>query len=105
MTLAVLMLDSWRCQGEAFQELGKFLPRNYEVPTDSAGFRLTGTPYTVASSAIADFSFDGRPLVYFAPPPGVIRPYESQWQGALSRQQGFSAGYSTSRPEYYPEAK
>ena len=32
MTLAVLMLDSWRCQGEAFQELGKFLPRNIAFP-------------------------------------------------------------------------
>ncbi|USE34057.1 hypothetical protein [Endozoicomonas sp. SCSIO W0465] len=71
---------------------------SYEVPTGDSDFRLTGAPYTVSSSAIADFSFDGRPLVYFAPPPGVIRPYESQWQGALSRQQGFSAGYSTSRP-------
>ncbi|USE38688.1 hypothetical protein [Endozoicomonas sp. SCSIO W0465] len=71
---------------------------SYEVPTGDLDFRLTGAPYTVSSSAIAYFSFDGRPLVYFAPPPGVIRPYKSQWQGALSRQQGFSAGYSTSRP-------
>ena len=39
-----------------------------------------------------------RPLVYFAPPPGLVRHYEGQWQGAVSRQQGFSASYSMSRP-------
>ncbi|MBO9484839.1 hypothetical protein, partial [Salinisphaera sp. G21_0] len=71
---------------------------SYEVPTDSPEFRLTGAPYAISSSAIADFSFDGKPLVYYAPPPGLVRPYGSQWQGALSRQQGFTAGYSTSRP-------
>ncbi len=71
---------------------------SYEVPTDSAEFRLTGAPYAVSSSAIADFSFDGKGLIYFAPPPGLVRHYEGQWQGAVSRQQGFSASYSMSRP-------
>ncbi|WP_139117685.1 hypothetical protein, partial [Endozoicomonas atrinae] len=71
---------------------------SYEVPTDSAEFRLTGAPYAVSSSAIADFSFDGKGLIYFAPPPGLVRHYEGQWQGAVSRQQGFSATYSASRP-------
>ncbi|WP_163372664.1 hypothetical protein [Endozoicomonas acroporae] len=71
---------------------------SYEVPTDSVDFRLTGASYTVSSSAIADFTFDGRPSFYFVPPPSVIRPYGCQWQGALNRQQGFSAGYSSSRP-------
>ncbi len=71
---------------------------SYEVPTDSAEFRLTGAPYAVSSSAIADFSFDGKGLIYFAPPPGLVRHYEGQWQGADSRQQCFSASYSMSRP-------
>ncbi|WP_066017588.1 hypothetical protein [Endozoicomonas atrinae] len=71
---------------------------SYAVPTDSAEFRLTGAPYAVSSSAIADFSFDGKGLIYFAPPPGLVRHYEGQWQGAVSRQQGFSASYSVSRP-------
>ncbi|MGO0305020.1 hypothetical protein ACTL6P_00155 [Endozoicomonas acroporae] len=71
---------------------------SYEVPTDSVDFRLTGASYTVSSSAIADFTFDGSPSFYFVPPPSVIRPYGCQWQGALNRQQGFSAGYSSSRP-------
>ena len=71
---------------------------SYEVPTDSAEFRLTGAPYAVSSSAIADFSFDGKGLIYFAPPPGLVRQYEGQWQGAVSRQQCFSASYSTSVP-------
>ncbi len=38
---------------------------SYEVSTDSAEFRLTGAPYAVSSSAIADFSFDGKGLIYF----------------------------------------
>ena len=71
---------------------------SYEVPTDSVDFRLTGASYTVSSSAIADFTFDGRPSFYFVTPPSVIRPYGCQWQGALNRQQSFSAGYSSSRP-------
>lgn len=71
---------------------------SYEVPTDSTDFRLSGAPYVVSSSPIADFSFDGKPLVYFAPPPGVIRPYQSDWQTATDRQQVCTTGYGTSRP-------
>ena len=71
---------------------------SYEVPTDSTGFRLTGAPYVVSTSPFADFAFDGKPLVYFAPPPGVVRPYQSDWQTATDRQQVCSTPYSTSRP-------
>ena len=71
---------------------------SYEVPTDSTGFRLTGAPYLVSTSSFADFAFDGKPLVYFAPPPGVVRPYQSDWQTATDRQQVCSTGYGTSRP-------
>ena len=60
---------------------------SYEVPTDSADFRFSGAPYGVPSSPVADFLFDGRPPVYFAPPPGVVRPYQSDWQTATDRQQ------------------
>ena len=71
---------------------------SYEVPTDSTGFRLTGAPYLVSTSSFADFAFDGKPLVYFAPPPGEVRPYQSDWQTATDRQQVCSTGYGTSRP-------
>ncbi len=71
---------------------------SYEVPTDSVDFRLSGAPYVVPSSPVADFVFDGRPPVYFAPPPGVVRPYQSDWQTATDRQQVRTTGYATSRP-------
>ena len=32
MAAIVLMLDSWRCQGETFQELAKSFPRNIAFP-------------------------------------------------------------------------
>ena len=71
---------------------------SYEVRTDSVDFRLSGAPYVVPSSPVADFLFDGRPLVYFAPHPGVVRPYQSDWQTATDRQQVCSTPYSASRP-------
>lgn len=70
----------------------------YEVPTDSTGFRLTGAPYVVSTSPFADFAFDGKPLVYFAPPSGLVQLCESQWQTATDRQQVRSTPYFTSRP-------
>ena len=58
---------------------------SYVIPSDSADFRLSGAPYTVPT--IADFKMDGRPLLFFAPTPGLIRRYGSQWlTGAIRHQ-------------------
>ncbi len=70
---------------------------SYKMPTNNVDFRLSGAPYVVPSSPVADFLFDGRLPVYFALPPCVVRPYQSDWQTATDRQQVCTSTYATSR--------
>ena len=68
---------------------------SYVIPSNSADFRLSGAPYTVPS--IADFKMDGRPLLFFAPTPELIRHYGSQWLTGTIRHRSNTAAYGSSR--------
>ncbi len=67
---------------------------SYSLPA-SASFTLTGAPYTGGQSP--DFVLDGKPLVYYAPPPDILKSTRAPWDTGQDSQQERRSYYQTSR--------
>ncbi len=68
---------------------------SYAIP-EQVNFQLTGTPY-VRNLQVADFSLDGKPLVFYAPPPGLLISTSAPWDTGASSQTECSSAYDASR--------
>lgn len=60
------------------------------MPTD---FRFTGAPYLLNNAPFAEFIFDGRETVFFAPPPNRCRQWQSRWQPAEVLGRGLPSAF------------
>ena len=58
-------------------------------------FVLTGTPYTRGQPP--DFVFDGKPLVFYAPPPDILKTTRAPWDTGQDNRQNLHSYYQASR--------
>ena len=68
----------------------------YQPPKDEVAFRMAGAAYLSPHQPVANFRFDGKPQVFYAPPPGILKTAQSPWQAGNTTHHNLHSQYQQS---------